>query len=193
MPLINTQEINLLMQNAQLYLKPWLLVLAVLWGLNLANWLTGSRLNKYGIYPRQSAGLMGIPLCPVLHCNVNHLLLNSVPLFFLVLALLITKGAMATIWLTLAITLIGGFGVWLVARPGSHIGASGLISGYFGYILVIAYIRPSVITVLTAFVALYYFGSLFFGIFPGKKDTSWESHLFGFLAGMLCAYYPLYW
>ncbi len=104
--------------------------------------------------------------------------------------LLVTKGALDTIWITIVITVLGGLGVWLVARKGSHIGASGLISGYFGYVLISAYVQPGVVTVITAFVALYYFGGLFFGIFPGKKDVSWESHFFGFVSGILCAYIP---
>ncbi len=185
-----SQEIDILMQSSQFYLKYWAAIIGALWVLNILSWLAGSPLNLLGIYPRKLPGLIGIPFSSIPHQNFSHLLLNSIPLFFLGMALLITRGTSETIWISLVITIVGGFGVWLFARKGLHIGASSLVSGYFGYILISAYTQPGIITVLLALVALYYFGGIFFGIFPGKKETSWEGHLFGFLSGVLCAYLP---
>jgi membrane associated rhomboid family serine protease len=190
MPLDFINQISLFVETSKLYVKPMLEILGALWAFNILNWIVGSPLNYLGILPRNFFGLIGIPLSPFLHRNFTHLLFNSIPLFVLGLALLTSDGVIGFCWITLVVTMAGGLGVWLCARPGIHIGASGLISGYFGYILVSAYTQPSVITILIAVLAAYYFGGIFLGIFPGKKDISWEGHLFGFLSGVLCAYLP---
>lgn len=160
-----------------------------LWFFNIVNWLTGSKLNNFGIEPRKISGLIGIPLCPILHQNFNHLFFNSIPLFALGLAIL-ADSIPTFIEVTIFVTIVGGFAVWLFARRAIHIGASGLVSGYFGYIVATAYTNPSFTTVLLAAVMLYYFGGIFLGIFPQKAKVSWESHLFGFLSGVFCAFIP---
>jgi len=182
--------IYLFIQHSEFYLKPWVEVLAVIWCVNILNWIIGSRLNILGIYPRHLYGLIGLIFAPFLHQNFGHLLFNTIPLFFLGLAILTQDGTISFCCVTLIIMVVGGFGVWLFARKGMHIGASGVISGYFGYILISAYTQPSIITVLLAILAMYYFGGIFLGLFPQEKKTSWESHLFGFLSGVLCAYLP---
>lgn len=183
-------QIQNFMQQSAFYLKPWTAVIGIIWCVNIFNWIIGSRLNILGIYPRHWFGLVGILFSPFLHSNFGHLLFNSIPLFVLGLALLASGGTINFIWVTLFIMVLGGFAVWLFARKGMHIGASGVISGYFGYILMSAYKQPGVITILLAILAIYYFGGIFAGLFPREKKTSWESHLFGFLSGILCAYLP---
>jgi len=190
MELSSLDQLTALLQNCKIYLQPWLEVLGALWVFNIINWLSGSQLNYLGIYPRSLSGLIGIPLSPILHRNFSHLFFNSIPLFFLGLALLTTKGPIEFCWITLVVILLGGCGVWLCGRKSIHIGASGLISGYFGYILTSAYTQPNAITILLAVMAAYYFGGIFFGIFPGKKEISWEAHFFGFVSGIGCAYMP---
>jgi membrane associated rhomboid family serine protease len=184
------EELNTLFSNGQAYLIPWLEALGILWCINIFNWVSGSPLNILGIYPRHIFGLVGILFSPILHRNFSHLLLNSIPLFCLGLALLATSGALTFLWITLVVMVIGGLGVWLFARKGMHIGASSLVSGYFGYILVSAYKQPGVITIVLAVFVAYYFGGIFFGIFPKEKHVSWEGHFFGFVSGILCAYLP---
>lgn len=175
--------------KSKLYLVPWLWVLGGIWIFNIFNWIIGSRLTIFGIYPRHLFGLIGIPIAPFLHADFNHLFFNSIPLFVLGLAL-ITMSPEMFIWVTLVVILLSGLGVWLLGRKALHIGASGVISGYFGYILINAYKQPSVITVVLACLAVYYFGGIFLGLFPREEKVSWETHLFGFLSGILCAYIP---
>lgn len=184
-------EFNQFVTTSQYYLKPWSEIIAIVWCLNIVNWILGSRLNYLlGINPRTLSGLIGIPFSPLLHQDATHLFFNTIPLFILGLALLSSEGTVTFCWITLVIVLVGGLGVWLVARKGMHIGASGLISGYFGFIVITAYRHPSFITILLAVLAVYYFGGILMGLLPGKKTVSWESHLFGFLGGILCAYLP---
>jgi len=86
---------------------------------------------------------------------------------------------------SIAILLLGGFAVWLFGRKAIHVGASGVVMGYLGYLLVNSYYRPSSITIILAFACIYFFGSLLAGLFPGSKGVSWEGHVFGFIAGIL--------
>lgn len=155
-----------------------------LWVLQVINWLTGYRLNRLGIVPRNLPGLIGIVFSPFLHGNFNHLFFNTIPL--LVLACFILVGGEKLFFLvSITIILISGFAVWLFGRRAIHIGASSLIMGYWGYLLVSAYMHPSLMTLVLAVVSVYYFGGLFFGLFPGEKNVSWEGHLFGCLSGII--------
>ncbi|HQY22205.1 MAG TPA: rhomboid family intramembrane serine protease [Gammaproteobacteria bacterium] len=182
------EELDTFIKTSQLYLLPWLYCFAGLWGFNIVNWVCGSPLNIFGIYPRHLFGLLGIIFSPILHKNFNHLFFNSIPLFALGLAIL-ARGLPIFLEVTSVVVVLGGLGVWLFARCALHIGASGLVSGYFGYILATAYFDPSAMALLLAIVVAYYFGSIFLGIFPQEDKISWESHLFGFLAGVASAFH----
>lgn len=182
-------ELNSFLDKAQYYLIPWLIAFAILWAVNIVNWMTGSRLNWLGIYPRHWIGLLGIFFSPFLHQNFTHLFFNSIPLFALGLAIL-AKGLPIFIEVTLVVVILGGFLVWLFGRSAIHIGASGLVSGYFGFILVTAYSNPSFTSFLLALIVAYYFGGIFLGLFPEEEKVSWESHLFGFLAGVGTPFIP---
>jgi membrane associated rhomboid family serine protease len=182
-------ELNNFLLTSKVYIGPWLICIALLWIFNIFNWMIGSRLNILGLYPRHLLGLVGIVFSPLLHANFNHLFFNSIPLFALGLVLL-GRSLDTFYWVTGVVAVLGGFVLWLFGRTALHIGASGLISGYFGYILATAYLDPSFLTILLGALVLFYFGSIFLGIFPQEKGVSWESHLFGFLAGIAAAYIP---
>ncbi len=181
------EQLSAFIAGTEYYLYPWLLTLGILWLINILNWITGSKLNVLGTYPRHVMGLVGIVCSPLLHQNFNHLFFNSIPLFVLGLAIL-ARGLPIFYVVTLVVTLGSGLGVWLFGSRGRHIGASGVVSGYFGYILATAYLNPSFTTLLLGLLVVYYFGSIFLGIFPQEEKVSWESHLFGFLSGMSSAY-----
>lgn len=180
-------ELNQFITQSQLYIGPWLMALAVLWAINILNWVLGSPFNRLGLYPRRLFGLTGILLSPFLHGDFSHLFFNTIPLFVLGLAIL-TEGPNTFFTVTGIIMLLEGLSVWLVGRKARHIGASGVISGYFGYIIVNAYLHPSFTAGLLALLVIYYFGSIFLGIFPQEEQISWESHLLGFLSGIAAAF-----
>lgn len=168
--------------------------LAALWLFNLINWQLGGRFNYLGIYPRHPVGLIGIIFSPILHGNFTHLLFNSIPLFFLSIFIM-TFGVPIFYEATVIIALLSGFAVWCIGRKGIHIGASGVISGYFAFLLGMAYKEPTIATFFCAALALYYFGGILLSLFPGEEKMSWEGHLTGFLSGIvalvICTYYPL--
>ena len=178
-------ELTLFIAKAKLHLPMLFLILGMLWGINLVNWyLLGSRLNIFGIWPRKPFGLIGIIFSPVLHKNFNHLFFNSIPLFALSLFVM-TYGITLYAMITIIIIILEGLLTWLFGRRGIHIGASSLITGYFGFILVSAYSRPSITTLFLAALTLYYFGSIILSLFPTEEKVSWEGHLLGFIAGIM--------
>lgn len=181
------QQFTLTFEIFKFNLPYILIILAILWGIHFVNYLTGYRLNYFGIYPRHPIGLIGIFFAPFLHGNFNHIFFNSIPLAILACFVLL-NGLHHFLIISALIIILCGTATWLFGRKNIHIGASGVIMGYLGYCLMMAYYNPSVISVGIGLVCLYYFGSLLFSIFPSDVKTSWEGHLFGFIAGILTVY-----
>lgn len=144
-------------------------------------------LDRFGIAPHQLIGLRGILFAPFLHGNLPHLIANTVP--FLILGWLVMLQETSDFWIVTMITMIvGGLGVWLFAAPGSlHIGASGLIFGYLGFLLLRGYFQRNFASILLSIVVGVVYGGLIWGVLPTQPGISWQGHLFGFLGGVLAA------
>lgn len=164
-----------------------LYIIAGLWLIHVVNFFLGYRLNVFGIYPRHPLGLIGIAASPFLHGNVNHLLFNSIPLFILMNFILL-QGEQKFLCINLTVILFSGLVTWLFGRRALHIGASGVVMGYWSYLLVNAYQHPSLMAFILAIVCIYYFGGLFLSLLPAEEKVSWEGHVFGFLGGLLAVY-----
>lgn len=166
----------------------WILILlALMWGIEILNMLSGHALSRMaGIHPRSLVGLIGIPLSPFLHFGLYHLIANTLP-FAVLGALVFMHGRKRFIQVSVFVVVVSGLGVWLLARSAVHAGASGLIFGYFGYLLAAGWYARSLQTILIALFALFIYGGMVFGMMPVRSYISWESHLFGFLAGILAA------
>ncbi|HEY7772679.1 MAG TPA: rhomboid family intramembrane serine protease [Marinagarivorans sp.] len=144
------------------------------------------QLNRLGIWPRETHGLAGIALSPLLHLNINHLLNNLVGLG--IFALLTMSHGLGYFWRASAmIILLGGFGVWLLARPNIHIGASGWIFGLWSLNIVNAWYNRSFKTFVIALVVIIVWGGMILGVLPSQPGISFEAHLFGALAGVAFA------
>lgn len=159
----------------------------VLWALEVFDTVTGHPLDAYGVQPRTDDGLVGVAVAPLLHFGFDHLVSNTVPVLvlgFLTLATGIGRGLLATaiIWV------VGGFGVWLFAQPGSnHAGASILIFGWIVFLIVRGFLnRRSTEILVGVAVFLLYSGALL-GVLPGQPGVSWQGHLFGAIGGFLAA------
>ena len=160
--------------------------LAVMWVVEIINGFIGHRLSLWGILPRTTPGLIGIPLSPFLHGSFNHVLSNTIP--FLVLGGLVgLRGGQKLVGISLFIIVAGGAGVWLLGRPAVHVGASGLVFGYFGYLVANGWFDRRPLSILAAIAVIVVYGSLVFGVIPTTGFVSWEAHLFGLLAGVLAA------
>ncbi|MER7825380.1 rhomboid family intramembrane serine protease [Streptomyces sp. NPDC096097] len=162
---------------------------ALLWLIELVDLVTGHALDGYGIIAREPDGLTGIPLAPFLHFGFDHLASNTVPLLVLgfVAAL---SGIRRFLAVCVAVTVVDGLGVWLVSPSYSvTAGASGLIFGLFGYLLVRGFVERRPLGVVVAVViAAVWGGTIFFGILPTDSGVSWQGHLFGLLAGAAAAF-----
>ena len=162
----------------------WLLVL--IWAVALLNHLRDYDLNQFGIVPRDTQSIVGVLVWVLLHADLRHLLVNTTPLMFLGFFVAL-RGPVLFIRITLMIWIFTGLAVWLFGRPAIHIGASGLVFGYFGFILAVAVYEKSLFDLSLATLTIFYYGGLFFGILPVESFISWESHLFGLLGGVLAA------
>jgi len=145
-------------------------------------------LDKHGIRPREVKGLLGILFAPFLHGDFAHVISNSVPAFvlgwFVALA-----GTTALVEVTILVALFGGAGTWLIGRSGSvHVGASGVVFGYLGYLLGRGLFERSLGSILVSLVVGVLYGGLVWGVLPTRPGVSWEGHLCGFLAGVLAAW-----
>ncbi len=149
--------------------------------------LLGGSLDRLGIRPREASWLWGIVLAPFLHGGFAHLIANTAPLFVLGW-LVILRQSLDFFLVTAIVTLLGGLGVWLFARPGTiHVGASGVVFGYLGYLLVRAWRERSPTAVILALVAGFLYGGALWGVLPTRSGISWEGHLFGFAGGGVAA------
>ena len=151
--------------------------------LELVNLLTGRFLNQFGVVPRDLFSLPGILFGPLLHGNIWHFASNIVPMCifsFLMLQYGTKRFALISAW----ILLTTGIMVWLFGRHATHIGLSGLIYGYFGYLLLAGFISHKPRLIVISLLVAFFYGGLIWGVLPSGPIVSWESHLFGFLCGL---------
>lgn len=163
------------------------ILLGIVWAINILNWLMGSWMNILGVYPRSWHGLIGIIMSPILHGDFNHLFFNSVPLFVFA-NLILLYGHAVFYCVTALVVLISGVIVWIVGRKAFHIGASGLVMGYWSYLLINAFIEKTAMALILGAVSLYYFGGLILELFSSDAEVSLEGHIAGFIGG-IGAYY----
>lgn len=183
------------LQSSAIILRDSLLVI---WLVSLFNilFLRNGLARLFGIRPRQLIGLLGIPCSPLLHRDIGHLVANTVP--FAVLGWLILlqeqlQGNGNFYAVTFTVLLISGLGTWLFGRDAVHIGASGLVFGYIGFLLVSVYAAgPTILTIGAAVLVLWIYGAQLWNVFPGAdvKTMSWEGHLFGFMGGVVAGLEP---
>ncbi|WP_437639432.1 rhomboid family intramembrane serine protease [Sorangium sp. So ce854] len=161
---------------------------ALLWAIEILDFLIfrGS-LDALGIRPRTAPGLVGVALAPLLHGGFAHLAANTVP--FLALGwLIMLRRTSDLVLVTLLSALVGGLGVWLIGSPSSvHVGASGVIFGYFGFLLLRGWFERSAVSIALSLVVGLFYGGMIWGVLPTRMGISWEGHLFGFLGGVLAA------
>ena len=159
----------------------------VLWVVQAVNWATGYGLNfTFGLIPREVEGLDGIAGMPLLHTGFDHLISNTPPLLVMG-ALLAATATRALVAVNAVVVGLGGALVWLFGRTAVHVGASGIVFGWFGFLVVRGFVDRSPVTLGAAVVIGVLYGTLIWGVLPGRPGLSWEAHLFGFLAGAAAA------
>ncbi|MFJ9680878.1 rhomboid family intramembrane serine protease [Streptomyces sp. NPDC101194] len=162
---------------------------AFLWILEVVDVATGHSLDAYGIEPRRAGELLDVVPASFIHFGFGHVASNSVPL--LVFGFLAALGGIRRFAAVAAlIIVVDGLGVWLVAPDHSNTaGASGLVFGLFGYLLVRGFVdrRPLDIGVGVVIGAIWG-SSILLGLSPANTSVSWQGHLFGLAAGVAAAF-----
>jgi membrane associated rhomboid family serine protease len=161
----------------------------VLFLIELIDNLTGNELQRDGgIQPHAIRGLDGIVLAPFLHANFEHVTANSVPLILLG-TFVLAAGTRRFLIATTFIALVSGLGVWLIGNPGTLVvGASGVIFGYFGLLIVRGVVERSWWNIAVALLIGLLYGWQLVGVLPAvDSNISWQGHLCGFVGGMVAA------
>jgi membrane associated rhomboid family serine protease len=163
-------------------------LVGIMWAIEILDLFLHGALNQFGIIPRSDIGLRGIILSPFLHGSVQHLFANTIP--FVALGWLVMLRRTSDFWtVSLIVVVISGLGTWMLGSPGSvHIGASGVVFGYLGFLLARAVFERSLSAVFLAIVAGSLYGSLIWGISPFQRGISWEGHLCGLIGGGVAAW-----
>ncbi|WP_374775289.1 rhomboid family intramembrane serine protease [Streptomyces sp. NBC_01310] len=164
--------------------------IALLWLIEAVDLATGNALDPYGITPRDPDHLIGVIAHPFLHFGFGHVAANSWPLlvFGFIAAL---SGIRRFLAVSALITLAVGIGGWLVAPPNTlGAGASGLVFGLFGYVVVRGFVERKPLNAVVGVVVAALWGStIFLGVLPTDSGVGWYAHLIGLVAGILTALY----
>jgi membrane associated rhomboid family serine protease len=165
-----------------------LALLAAMWAFEIVDVALDSRLDQYGIEPRDPDGLFGVVAAPFLHAGFGHLIANSIP--FVTLGILIAfQGALRVISVTVIVGLVSGLGTWLVAPEGTiHIGASGIVFGYATYLLARGVFNRNVWEILIGVAVAAVWGTALLGGLMPQEGVSWQGHFFGAVGGVLAAW-----
>ncbi len=164
-------------------------LLCAVWVVQLANWADDYRLSlDYGIVAHQAGRLPDVLSAPFLHANWQHLEGNSGPLFVFGF-LAAYRGVKRFLGLTLLVVLTSGLAVWLFERGSVvTVGASGVIFGYFGYVVLRGVFDRNLIDTLIGLVMGASFAYILTSAVPGTPGVSWLAHLGGLAGGLAGAW-----
>lgn len=142
---------------------------------------------RLALVPRKLQGAVGLVTAPFIHANFAHFAANLPP--FLVLGVLVLRHN-ETEFLEIALTVALGQGIllWLFGRNAAHVGMSGVIFGFLGYLLALGWYSRTTPDLLVAGAVLLFYGGMLWGVTPTRDGTSWEGHLFGLMAGLATAW-----
>lgn len=140
-----------------------------------------------GVYPRNLKGLQGILFSPLIHGDWKHLIDNSLPMFFLSLAVFYFYRDIAyKIWFLMYF--IAGVLLWSFGRPAFHIGASGMIYGLASFLFISGIIRKVRTLMAIALLVVFLYGSMVWGLLPYDTKVSFEGHITGAVSGIVLAF-----
>lgn len=159
----------------------------LLWCVYFVDQQLGLDLYRFGTFPREPSGILGVVTSPFIHGDFEHLLNNSVPLFVLGWALMYFFPRLAG-RVVLASWLVSGVWVWLSARASYHIGASGVVYGLAAFLFTSGLLRRQRTLMGLSLLVVFLYGSMLWGVFPIVPRISWESHFWGAATGVAMAF-----
>jgi membrane associated rhomboid family serine protease len=178
------------LQNSKEFFRKLFIPLSfplLLWVIYYVTYLIDVPAFKLGILPRNISGLVGIFTSPLIHGSFSHLMSNTAPLVFMGIGIFYFYPKVAYKVFTIAY-LGTGILVWIFAREVYHIGASGIIYGFVSFLFFSGIFRKDNRSIALALVVIFLYGGLIWGVLPIEKGVSWESHLFGAIAGTITSF-----
>ncbi|MER5470578.1 rhomboid family intramembrane serine protease [Streptomyces sp. NPDC002685] len=163
--------------------------LVMVWLVQLANYADHYALSRdYGVVSGDFGTLPDILSAPFLHWSWAHIESNSGPLFVFGF-LAAYRGVVRFLGLSLLVAVTSGLMVWFFERGSVEtVGASGLIFGYFGYVVVRGIFDRHLIDTLIGVVMAASFAYLLTVAVPGTPGVSWLGHLGGLIGGLIGAW-----
>jgi membrane associated rhomboid family serine protease len=173
-------QLSRVFAEAPWYFLSWAAVGMVLG--TLIGVLAPAAAKQLAVVPRTGGGLVGLVTAPFVHANFAHFAANLPP--FLVLgALVLRQGEAQFLVVAPGIALGQGVLLWLLGRRAAHVGMSGVIFGFLGWLVAVAWFTRANADLLAAGGVLVFYGGMLAGLAPARNGTSWEGHLFGLVAG----------
>jgi membrane associated rhomboid family serine protease len=159
--------------------------LALLWVIQLINVADSYRLvSEFGIRPRSVSSLPDVLTAPFIHLSWTHIEGNSGPLFIFGF-LAAYRGVVRFLGLTALVILVSGLAAWLFAPTDTiGVGASGVVFGYLGYILVRGIFDRHLIDLIIGAVMALCFAYQFTVLLP-HQGIGWQDHIGGLVAGVV--------
>lgn len=142
-----------------------------------------------GIYPMQAKGVLGIITHPLVHSGFKHLWANTLSLFFLTWCLFYFYRDLS--YLILLVIWIGcGSFIFLMGKPGWHVGASGVIYGLAFFLFFSGLLRRQLPLIAISLLITFLYGSMVWQMFPHftASNISWEGHFGGAISGTIAAF-----
>jgi membrane associated rhomboid family serine protease len=158
--------------------------LAILWIVQIANAADHYQITfGYGIRPHDLGRLPEIFTAPFLHFNWAHLEGNSGPLFIFGF-LAAYRGVRKFLGVTLMVAITSGLAAWIFESPDSiGAGASGVVFGYFGYIIVRGIFDRHLNDLMLGLVMALCFAYQFSVLLPAR-GIGWQAHIGGVAGGV---------
>jgi membrane associated rhomboid family serine protease len=159
--------------------------LALLWIIQIVNVADHYGLvSEFGIKSRSLSGLPDIFTSPFIHLSWTHIEANSGPLFVFGF-LAAYRGVVRFLGLTVLVIITSGFAAWLTAPTGSvGVGASGVVFGYLGYILVRGLFDRHLVDLMIGAVMALCFAYQFTVLLP-HAGIGWQDHVGGLVGGVV--------
>jgi membrane associated rhomboid family serine protease len=163
-------------------------IIPLLFAVELIDDRTHHRLDTLGgIQPHHLDGLDGILFAPFLHASFDHLYSNAVPLV-VTGTFVLAVGLGRFLGITALIAVASGVGVWFTGNSNTIVvGASGVIFGYIGYLLLRGIVERSLWGIAVGLLVGLLYGAQIVLLLPSDPTISWQAHLFGFLGGLVAA------
>lgn len=186
----NSQNYNEKHLIKQSFITAFIITLSI-WIVRGVETISSQSFSHFGLQPRNLKGIVGVFTSPFIHnhSSLDHIWSNTIPLFVLIglVVYLFNKIALKVI---IGIWLITGIWVWFLAKAGTyHIGASGVIYGLLSFLLFSGILRKSKAGIALSLLLIISYGTMFWGLLPVLEGVSWESHLMGFVSGIILAFY----